>query len=866
MLTIPKNKNTEVALDQTQLYQLGLAHAQRLAKQIWTDYNVHDPGITILELLSYALTDLSYRASLPIKDLLASKENNAEKMKAQFFSARTILPNRPLTLPDYRKLLIDLKGVKNAWLHVADLTYYADTIKAKLLADDPKLPGIEPVQIAGLYDVRIDFMDDVRTQAHRKRVMKSVEETLNANRNLCEDFVDFSTIEEELFLLCGEFELSPDADVAKVKAEILFQVQHYLAPGVTNYTLTEMLAKKNKDGDVYTTDEIFNGPSLQHGFIDSNELAEADLRTEIRLSDLINIIMDIEGVRAVRDMVINPQAASEPLKNKWLVPVSPLKKAMLEQALSRLVFYKRKMPVVANSALVSDYLVEMAEAASVKNETAFPYDFDIPVGRWREPTNYTSFQNDFPDIYQRREIAFKNTTDTAEKSRQAQAYQLKAYLLFFDQLMANYLAQLGEIKTLFSDDPNVERTYFYQAVDSFSEYQKIYQDADVVTSIKNNVEDSGVLIDRRMRFLDHLIARFAEQFNDFVNIMHSAFGSTQKEMISYKALFLQDYPAISSERSLAYNYSLKTDEALWNSDNVSGLERRLARLLGIRDMRRRNLGDIAYDIYAEIDTTPDDEFRFRMRHRVSGAILLSSSTNYVTKQDAKDEMQRAIKFALLPAGYERKLTESGKYYFNVIDDTGEVLARRIHYFDSADIMNAEIEFLITYLQENYNDEGMYVIENILLRPERKNDPFLPICVDPNCGDCSEKDPYSYRLHIILPAESSRFSHMDFRRFSEGIIREEVPAHILPKICWVGKYDMAILEKAYQDWIYLKSGRTKAQRLEKLMKLINILFSGKNIYPTERLRTCESEGEQAKFILGRTVLGSHEDKENIGSKT
>ena len=89
---------------------------QELSSRIWTDYNVHDPGITTLELLAYALTELSYRASFPVKDLLASESDNAAEMQKQFFTARRILLNRPLTLLDYRKLMIDLAGMKNAWV------------------------------------------------------------------------------------------------------------------------------------------------------------------------------------------------------------------------------------------------------------------------------------------------------------------------------------------------------------------------------------------------------------------------------------------------------------------------------------------------------------------------------------------------------------------------------------------------------------------------------------------------------------------------------------------------------------------------------------------------------------------------------
>ena len=93
---------------------------------------------------------------------------------------------------------------------------------------------------------------------------------------------------------------------------------------------------------------------------------------------------------------------------------------------------------------------------------------------------------------------------------------------------------------------------------------------------------------------------------------------------------------------------------------MSGLERRLAHLLGIRNFSRRNLGDIAYDIYAEVDATPGDEFRFRVRHRDTGAIVLSSSTKYATRKLAKTEMQRAIGCALTPAGYERKVAADAR--------------------------------------------------------------------------------------------------------------------------------------------------------------------------------------------------------------
>ena len=854
-LTIPRLKTSEPALDQAQLYAIGLGYVQRLASRIWTDYNVHDPGITTLELLCYALTDLSYRAAFPVKDLLASETGNADEMKKQFFTARQILPNRPLTLLDYRKLLIDLKGVKNAWLAPATLTYYADTIKGTLLKENPGLPGIKAVNLLGLYDVIIEYMDGLTSAADRSAVMDMVKQRLHANRNLCEDFVSFTEVAAQKFLLCAELELAPGADVSNVEAEIFFQVQQYLAPSVANYTLTEMLALKKADGTSFTMDEIFDGPALDCGFIDDEELAKADLRTELRLSDVISIIMDIEGVLAVKDIVINPEGTSIALDDKWIVPVASGKKALLNQEKSRLVFYKRTMPVTADGAKVKQHFAELADAARAKVETAVAYDLEIPLGRYRQPASYYSFQNHFPALYG---LSESGLNSAADDERKALAYQLKAYLLFYDQIMANYFAQLSHVKDLLSTDVNLRRTYFSQVVDSFANHSDIYA-ANPVASLEGAVEDELTFADRRNRFLDHLIARFAEQFTDFVHITYSAFGSNPESLIGYKCQFLKSYPVISRDRSLAYNYRLKTETDLWNSTNVSGLEKRLARLLGIGNDTRRNLGDIAYDVYAEVDSTPGDEFRWRIRKKDTGEIILSSSTKYTTTALAKKEMQTAISFALVPSGYQRKVATSGKRYFNVVDAAGEVVGRRIEYFDTEDQMNTAILELMEYLQVNYSDEGMFLLEMILLRPEQDSDPFLPICPDPNCTDCSEEDPYSYRIHVILPAYSSRFSNMNFRRFAEEVIRTETPAHILPRICWISKDDMARLEKAYRDWIYLKAGARTAQRNAKLAAFRDILFAVRNVYPPQQLHECDTGEDQPKFLLGQSALGTMKEE-------
>jgi hypothetical protein len=54
---------------------------QRVAPE-WTDANVHDPGVTVLEVLCYALTDLKYRSGAPDDRMRVLLRTVAERASA----------------------------------------------------------------------------------------------------------------------------------------------------------------------------------------------------------------------------------------------------------------------------------------------------------------------------------------------------------------------------------------------------------------------------------------------------------------------------------------------------------------------------------------------------------------------------------------------------------------------------------------------------------------------------------------------------------------------------------------------------------------------------------------------------------------
>jgi len=856
-LQVRKPEALPLGLDQQPLFELGLRQVRAYARERWTDHNIHDPGITALELLCHAITDLCYRASYPIEDLLAAPGDNKAAMAKLFHSARPSLGNRPLTELDYRKLLIDVPGVRNAWIHPVERIYFVDTVESELVHTDPGVPGVRDVPLQGLFGALIEYADPAAPPAQRQAVLDAAAARLQANRTLCTDFVEVEAVEPQDFRVCAEIEIEPGADAAQVHAAVLAAVQQHLRPGVRRYRRGELLERRNPDGTPYLTDpDLFDGPLLENGFIDAAELAQAELRPMIRLSDVISLLMDLEGVKAIREIVIRPIDEDEDTgASRWEIPVAQRKRATLDAGRSRLVLYKGSMPVPATGwPAPYEQLLQQAEAAFAPRRPT--EDRPIPLGQYRNPAVYTSVQTHFPALYG---IGEAGLAPGAGPAREAQAKQLQGYLLLFDQLMADYMAQLGHARELLSFAPEVERSYRCQAVESFRDFRQFYPPAPnaaqraeedeeskptpeakqqarvkwrerVRALLEGRAEDAGERMARRNRFLDHLLARFAERLQHPQGVAAGA-----------KCAFLRQHPELGAERGRGFDQTLEADDAL--AHNISGLEKRLAHLLG--------LGSMFYEIYQERDTDGVDEFRFRVLSRASGSIVLSSTRHWATHEQALAALDLSLDAAAQPARYERMVGTDGKHYFDVVDEHGDELARRNQPFATVAQMEAAITELIALVAAS-RGERLLLIENILLRPG-PGEPFLTICREPDCGeDCPGHDPYSYRLHVVLPAELPRLGDMAFRHYAEEVIRQETPAHLLPKICFVSNADLQDIEAAWLVWRAVLSGSATASRGAKLAALRDALEKAKNVYPASKLGDCQAP---EKFILGRSALGS-----------
>ncbi|HXU93153.1 MAG TPA: hypothetical protein VFP33_05795, partial [Gallionella sp.] len=172
--------------------------------------------------------------------------------------------------------------------------------------------------------------------------------------------------------------------------------------------------------------------------------------------------------------------------------------------------------------------------------------------------------------------------ESASLKRKAQAKQLKAYLLFFEQVMADFLQNVQEIPRLFSLDEQLRRSYFHQVLgnDAIPGVEEIYANGaegldSELAGVLAEVDNYG---DRRNRVLDYLLGLYGEKLSlNSLRQIRDEGADKENELIASKIAFLRDIVDIGKNRAAAFDYLKPADDG----SNGAGLGKKLAFLLGL---------------------------------------------------------------------------------------------------------------------------------------------------------------------------------------------------------------------------------------------------------------------------------------------
>ncbi|MCP5003939.1 MAG: hypothetical protein GY941_08320 [Planctomycetes bacterium] len=790
---IEKNEEGPAENSFNKLIKDGIALVQELSGLKWTDYNIHDPGLTILEQLCYAITDLIYQTEFDVEDVLTDENGDIDFEQLALYKPERIFPCQPVTLTDYRKIIFDsIPDIDNVWVS--------------------KNPGVPD----GLYKIQVSIKEtnsNLSDKAVKQKLLEQIRECFCANRNLCEDIGSVEILENEYIELLGEIEIGSEGYAADILAEIFFRCSRRISPGMDYQPYDELLR------DEKNIDEIFTGPLTRYGYIDSQKLEETYFA--INMSDVIRTVRSIKGVRVINDLYIkmpDGKPFNFDYKSKDTVPCLRFPGNNAEI----------KVKLLKNGR---DIPLDLEEITFRYNKLYFEYWalrhttqdmsklYKMPEGEFRNFADYFSIQEQFPAIYG---INRFGVPESAPKDVKARAKQLKGYLLVFEQIMANFLANLQNAPRLFSTDKDLTNSYFDQILtdqngpDIEKLYNRKYRSKNGM--FEKILKKYDNFADRRIRALNYMLALYGEKFTQ-TSLRNFNFyfkrDSIDGVLIENKINFLRNLPEINRKKASGFDYR----QLSWdNEKNLSGFRMKVNILLGLSNNKKRSLTEVFTN--DGLTLISDDQLRELERRTVDLEFVGIDNVNeyierefsdiLICREEREDFVPEAeslisecillknnlinesfLQHGIYPDRYKLGCLDNSKSHQLLFRPDKDTEWSYVATYEDKEEAIAFVNILQRYLIKlNLLSEGFHIVEHVLLRPDGKHTfkkPGIP------------RNFYSLKMSVIFPDWTARFSNKRFRLLAEETVRMNCPAHIYPEIHWFNFDEMVRFETVYKKW-------------------------------------------------------------------
>ncbi len=846
------------------LYLEGIELLQKLSGGIWTDYNEHDPGVTIFENLAYTLTNLSYKVDMPIRDILyESKKDKLVSGDNGFFVASEILTTNPIVKEDYRKILVDgIKNVKNVWI--------------RTLNQDRKKESPGKLNLQGFYHVFVEMYeydnDESELVKEENRVKSEVRKIYHSQRNLCEDLFDVTILRPLKLQMELHLTVDIEADGESVFGQVYYDINDFLTHEAKFESLWEIQQQDIDFNSVHT------GPALENGFMRDKELRE-QIRN-IYIGDLTKIISNVPGVVSIDRFKVNDSLFKEKDQDEngdksdspsriIVVPENATPRFELpdqKHADDNLRFKTADISLIPNSREIKKRFVsiEAEHYGNFKTVSESQNKVEIPEGESLGIPSYYSVREQFPAIYG---IGRFGLPTSASEKRKAQAKQLKAYLLPFDQLMANFLAQLNNVYTLYDTNETKLETYFHQVIEDMRNMVDTRNLNDEITEEENermteiaeksiqavvkldhsnakpilgqwkdtleelNTNSDTEAIDRLNEVTDTMLARFAEDFPTYVlqKINTSCFGKHftdedfDKKLLRWKRQLISNYGHLSYNRSRSFDYS-KTKEAEGNSNislTLPVIIEKIAILLGIKHPELRNFSEIMQYKNFDAELMMDAKQEEYSKSELGILRKLYQTMRDLTgpKANADSNLNTLFKQGVIADNYKT-------FDRSDVDDLSE-----LKLFDSntltilSDRLPSKLERAIPLavkLMKKLNEktEGIHLLEHILLAPPASGNHFgfsFSILTKHVIDGADEKITFK---HSSLTSADKRSNDLDIIRDSmeSGTLLEFRPSGNIKDSFKIGIYKqkkgpLAISEVGFSSELEVQEAITALNKLQ-----------------------------------------------------
>ena len=788
-----------------QLREEGIRLLQDLSGDHWTDYNLHDPGVTMLEALCFALTELIYRADFPVADFLAGKDGKIDFARQSLHPPELIYPCRPTTLEDYRRALLDLVSS-------------AEGVSLSAGPDAGLMQGLYRI------DVRPGDSNDQG---------RSVAEVLAAYRrlrNICEDVETVAEAGEIPCELVAEIEIGGGRDPVDILADVYDCCDRFIAAPPA-YADIEAMVRAGRP-----LDALFDGPETRSGFIEREPSGYA--ASQLYVGDIARQVAAVEGVVAVKWLALAEEGgAPESGAVVWrrVEPDHSQKALRLrvpggdQEQKVRLMRRGAPVRVSARDALLK--FGDLRAARRIRRRAALDMNSACPrpVGTHVDLQRYYSAQSHFPPIYGLNRYGVPETATAREK---AAVQQLKGFLAICDQVMAHAAAQLGHLRDLYTAGDGAAQSYWWQMLgdEEVPGMDSLY--CRPAQEIRDEVyAPFDRYVERKDRVLDYLLALYGESYSQ--NSLRR-FGGYYSDaeldnwLLRNKAAFAKDIVVLSRDRTGAFDYGRPAWE---DRTNCAGLQRRVSLLLGFEDCANRALtapiGSRGLSLPARgraapshAGSPPETGAHRLIRLRLDGP---ESATKAAVDAQARSILRQPHLDALLAWGSRtdrywlahREAEDSWELVLGTDENqTGEQPERTLPLGSFASQREAAAvaarlrNFLVGL---SHSCEGMHLVEHCLLRPVGSG------------GERSEGAAFfAHRLSCIFPAWTARTRNEHFRRFAEETVRINCPAHVYAQCLWLEYEAMAKFETCFEAWLKAKAEWSREPDSGEKIALVNRL--------------------------------------------
>lgn len=764
----------------TELQRQTIAELQRLSGKVWTDYNPHDPGVTIADAANYALTEIDYKLGFGLEDYLSGTDGTWTEEMYGLFPPFRIYPTAPVTADDYRRLVMT------------------------------RFPMVENVKVeTDVAEGRYDFTLRLSSFLRDDRILcDQVRDFLNHHRNLCERIGEITKEEPEELSFHADFEIEAGKDATDILVEIYRTSMQYLS-GSTN------IRRPETDGTLPTReDEWYEGP-VKNVRADIPQQRDTESELYWQLTKIPGIIsfktcyfMDREGHPVTDFRKGYSLTLPDDFKNVIVRIGGEKTDADLNDFKERLMAGYFMWDTFRTRHLLWDreHSGGQKENGRSRDSKSEKSKGTLYCASFRDVYGHSPVADDLPACYRTSERDLLRDTPAEEK---AEVRNFGSYLKLFDLLMQRSLNELDGLKILLSTDVNDENPSRMRTLPEgcFS----MRKDNDCYRNIAE-------LRNCYMDFLDSLygVDSAPGWLKEF-----EYYGQSEDDRLRRRMRFLEELPRLVRDRSRSFDLT-----GTYGGDNVPSVKKYLSLLLDFDLDEETTVGNIlpGHNLALMGNGEKGQRIRGLMNSRMIDDEVFAARSVEAVKEDEppgtkeeklkRDEDLRRnlpifnsnwISGSLFREGIflnNYKLVKlDNKEWLLVFRGKEEKSRMNLGRSDSKGKLSGWANTLCRYLRElNRQCEAVYVVEKDLL----------------GTGD-------SFTVMLVFTGWTARTSSPRFRKECTQLARSIIPAHLKMEIYWLSAAQMQYFEECHRQWRASLQGKisedTRAMMQSYMMRIL-----------------------------------------------